>query len=80
MFTPYDDSSERYRKLMLKRVLLNDQINNNDVDHVDVDTVEIDKGDKKEGETMLITFYLIILIILGVHMNGYAIYKTTKVC
>ena len=80
MFTPYDDSSERYRKLMLKRVLLNDQIKENDVDHVDVDTVRIDKGDKKEGERMLITFYLIILIILGAHMNGYAIYRTTKVC
>ena len=80
MFTPYDDSSERYRKLMLKRVLLNDQIKENDVDHVDVDTVRIDKGDKKEGERMLITFYLVILIILGAHMNGYAIYRTTKVC
>ena len=66
---------QQYRKLMM----LNDRYDL-DVDHVDIAEVSpMDKDDAEEGETMLITFYLSILIILGVFMNGYAIFKTTKV-
>ena len=76
------NSHQQYRKLML----LNNQYDV-EMDHVGVDDDKVDEevdhvanGDIKEGETMLITFYLVIIIILGAHMNGYAIYRTTKVC
>ena len=75
------NSHQQYRKLML----LNNQYDVG-MDHVGVDDDNVDEevdhvgnGDVKEGETMLITFYLSILIILGTSMNGYAIFKTKKV-
>ena len=49
-----------------------------DDDNEDKDVDHVGNGDDKEGETMLITFYLSILIIFGITMNGYAIFKTKK--
>ena len=75
------NTHQQYRKLML----LDNQYDVG-MDHVDVDDDNVDEDgahvgndDDKEGETMLITFYLSILIILGTSMNGYAIFKTKKV-
>ena len=75
------NAHQQYRKLML----LDNQYDV-EMDHVDVDDDSVDEdgehvgnGDVKQGETKLITFYLSILIILGISMNGYAIFKTKKV-
>ena len=75
------NSHQQYRKLML----LNNQYDVG-MDHVDADVDNADEyvdhvgnGDDKEKERRLITFYLSILIILGISMNGYAIFKTKKV-
>ena len=75
------NTHQQYRKLMLLDTQYDVGMDHVDVDddNVDEDVDHVGNGDEKQGETMLITFYLSILIILGISMNGYAIFKTKKV-
>lgn len=71
--TPYHDSIEKYKNLMC----MNDQpyIDNEYRDKRQI----LQENYLNHGETLLIKCYLALLISFGVTMNGYAIYKTTKV-
>ena len=73
MSTPYHDSIEKYQNLMC----MNDQpfIKNEYRDKRQI----LQENYLNQGETLLIKCYLALLTTFGVSMNGYAIYKTTKV-
>ena len=73
MSTPYNDSIERYRNLMLINGPAYIYNENRDKRQI------LQENNMKKDETLLITCYLALLTIFGVSMNGYAIYRTTKV-
>ena len=73
MSTPYHDSIEKYQNLMC----MNDQPYT-DNEYRDKRQI-LQENYLNHGETLLIKCYLALLISFGVTMNGYAIYKTTKV-
>ena len=73
MSTPYNDSIERYRNLMLMNGPAYIYNENRDKRQI------LQENNMKKDETLLITCYLALLTIFGVSMNGYAIYRTTKV-
>ena len=71
--TPYNDSIVRYRNLMLMNgpaYIYNENRNKRQI---------LPENNMNDGETFLITCYITLLTIFGISMNGYAIYRTTKV-
>ena len=73
MSTPYNDSIERYRNLMLMNGPAFIYNENRDKRQI------LQENNMNHDETLLITCYLTLLTIFGISMNGYAIYRTTKV-
>ena len=73
MSTPYHDSIEKYKNLMC----MNDQPYTDNEYRDKRQTLQ--ENYLNQGETLLIKCYLALLTTFGVFMNGYAIYKTTKV-
>ena len=73
MSTPYHNPIEKYQNLMC----MNDQPYA-DNEYRDKRQI-LQENYLKQGETLLIKCYLVLLATFGVSMNGYAIYRTTKV-
>ena len=71
--TPYNDSIVRYRNLMLMNGPAYIYNENRDKRQI------LQENNMKKDETLLIICYLTLLSIFGVSINGYAIYRTTKV-
>ena len=73
MSTPYHDSIEKYQNLMC----MNDQPYTN-YEYRDKRQI-LQENYLNHRETLLIKCYLALLTTFGVSMNGYAMYRTTKV-